>query len=581
MAALPRSTSQRSLSSRRTLMRSAASAASAAAFAAALGVLAPDAGAQILFSFDHRGPSNAAPVPCAPGVIGAGDVVSVRPGVICGVDGPVYGPLPPPDMIVMGGPGGLGVPSIGGCVGAPPGAFCPRELDALSTGMDPFPVPGQLPAGFYLFSVDECSAGIGGTPLAPNVFSEAPVGDSANDVFEALVIPPYPMPFPVPVAAIPGNSGLIDGNGMVSPTTAHYPGLGLVEPSMPTVGAPARGGDNLDALDTNVGPVPVGGGIFFSLDGTLFNPCNGFPGLGTAQANGLLPGMVLMSAGGGFPAVYAPPPLLGLDLAGPGTDDLDALAIFENGVAGYQVSPGAYAWGPGAPDMLLFSVRRGSAIVGAIASGPIAAPIEPGDVLIPPAGAGLPPQIFIPAEYLGLMTVRSGTANMGDELDALDTHRPPATALTYCHGDGTNIACPCGNTGANGNGCANSTFAAGANLAATGNAQVSADSVLLTATNMTGGIAVFFQGATQLPPFVVDDGIGCVGGPVIRLGANPVVGGTSTYPMGAQPTVSVRGALPAMGGTRFYQTFYRNAVAAFCPPATSNRTNGLAIVWAP
>ncbi len=566
-------------SSPRSILRRAAPVA---VFAAALGVLAPDAAAQIIFSIDYRSPSIGAPVPCAPGLIGPGDILSVRPGVVCAVDGPAYGPLPPPDLILMGGPGGLGVPSIGGCIGVPPGGLCPRELDALSTGFDPFPVQGQMPAGFYIFSVDECSAGIPGAPLAPNVTSESPFGDSAADVFEALVIPPYPMPWPPPAAAVPGNSGIVDGNGLASPTFAHYPGLGLIEPAMPMPGAVVRNGDNLDALDTNIGPAPVVGGPFFSLDGLLFNVCNGAPGLGTAQANGFLPGMVLQGTGGGAPIVYAVPPMLGLDLVGPGTDDLDALAIFENGVPGYQPSPAAYVWGPGAPDMLLFSVRRGSAVVGAIASGPIAIPIEPGDVLIPPAAAGLPPQIFIPAEYLGLATMRLGLSNIGDELDALDTRRPPQTALTYCHGDGTNaIPCPCGNNGANGNGCANSAFAAGANLAATGTATVSGDSVSINATNMTGAIAVFFQGGTQLPPFVVDDGIGCVGGPVIRLGSNPVVAGASNYPQGAQPTVSVRGAIPAAGATRFYQTFYRNAVAAFCPPATSNRTNGLAIVWAP
>ena len=45
--------------------------------------------------------------------------------------------------------------------------------------------------------------------------------------------------------------------------------------------------------------------------------------------------------------------------------------------------------------------------------------------------------------------------------------------------------------------------------------------------------------------------------------------------------VSVRGAVPQVGGKRYYQCFYRNAASAFCPPATSNRTNGVAIPWAP
>ena len=45
---------------------------------------------------------------------------------------------------------------------------------------------------------------------------------------------------------------------------------------------------------------------------------------------------------------------------------------------------------------------------------------------------------------------------------------------SFCLGDGTGAACPCGNTGSSGNGCANSTFAAGGHLAASGTAGASA-----------------------------------------------------------------------------------------------------------
>ena len=33
------------------------------------------------------------------------------------------------------------------------------------------------------------------------------------------------------------------------------------------------------------------------------------------------------------------------------------------------------------------------------------------------------------------------------------------------------------------------------------------------------------------------------------------------------------------GVTRIYTGFYRNAAAAFCPPATFNGSNGIRIVW--
>ena len=92
-----------------------------ALFACALGVFAQEARAQILFSIDYRGPTNGMPVPCAPGVIGPGDVLSVMLPVPCGPDGAMYGPMPPPDVVIAGGFGGLGVPSIAGCVGGGPG----------------------------------------------------------------------------------------------------------------------------------------------------------------------------------------------------------------------------------------------------------------------------------------------------------------------------------------------------------------------------------------------------------------------------------------------------------------------------
>ncbi len=148
----------------------------------------------------------------------------------------------------------------------------------------------------------------------------------------------------------------------------------------------------------------------------------------------------------------------------------------------------------------------------------------------------------------------------------------------YCFGDGSAVPCPCANNGSAGNGCANSFFPGGANASAYGTASVSADSVLLTANGMTGSIAIFFQGATQTAPTVIDDGLGCVGGPIVRLGNKPS-NGSSSYPQAGDPTVSVRGGIPAAGGTFYYQCFYRNAASAYCPPATSNRTNGIVIAW--
>lgn len=43
--------------------------------------------------------------------------------------------------------------------------------------------------------------------------------------------------------------------------------------------------------------------------------------------------------------------------------------------------------------------------------------------------------------------------------------------------------------------------------------------------------------------------------------------------------VPLRGSIPTLGGTYVYQATYRDASASFCPPASSNRTNGLRVLW--
>jgi len=154
------------------------------------------------------------------------------------------------------------------------------------------------------------------------------------------------------------------------------------------------------------------------------------------------------------------------------------------------------------------------------------------------------------------------------------------TGTPFCSGDGSGTACPCANNGVAGNGCANSLFATGANIAATGNPSISADTVVLTTTQTPNSSVLFFQGTIQQSGgagVVFGDGKRCAGGTVIRLGTKNAVANTASYPVGADPRVSVRGLIAAPG-TRTYQGWYRNA-AAFCTPSTFNLTNGLQIAW--
>ena len=77
------------------------------------------------------------------------------------------------------------------------------------------------------------------------------------------------------------------------------------------------------------------------------------------------------------------------------------------------------------------------------------------------------------------------------------------------------------------------------------------------------------------------DGLVCAGGaPLIRLGSKSSgAGGTAVYPGAGDPLLSVRGQIPAIGGTRYYQVWYRNVNG---PCGThSNFTNGWTLVWVP
>ncbi len=151
---------------------------------------------------------------------------------------------------------------------------------------------------------------------------------------------------------------------------------------------------------------------------------------------------------------------------------------------------------------------------------------------------------------------------------------PPATA--YCFGDGTGAACPCGNNGAAGNGCASSVNVNGANLASSGVASISNDTFTLLGSGMPNSSVLYFQGTTQVSS-VFGDGLRCAGGAVIRLLTKSNVAGASQYPGVGETLISIRGN-NVPGNVRTYQAWYRNA-AAFCTVSTFNLTNGIQATW--
>ncbi|MBL8857055.1 MAG: hypothetical protein JNL28_00940 [Planctomycetes bacterium] len=152
----------------------------------------------------------------------------------------------------------------------------------------------------------------------------------------------------------------------------------------------------------------------------------------------------------------------------------------------------------------------------------------------------------------------------------------------FCLGDGTGAACPCGNTGAAGNGCGSTAFPGGANLSSTGVAGASpgTDSFVLTATNIPGP-GLFFQ-SNGLAPNAINFGDGhlCAAVGIVRLGVVFPVSGVASYPGGLTPNpIHIAGGA-TNGQLKHYQCWYRS-VPGLCGPNNYDLTQGLSVTWGP
>ncbi len=79
---------------------------------------------------------------------------------------------------------------------------------------------------------------------------------------------------------------------------------------------------------------------------------------------------------------------------------------------------------------------------------------------------------------------------------------------------------------------------------------------------------------------IINGGMGCLGGTLLRIGTKTVAGTSAMNPSGSDLPISIKGAIPPSGGTRHDQVSCRTA-ANFCTPETTNRTSGVTIVSAP
>lgn len=555
---------------------------------------------QVVFSVDYHGPTKSRPDSGAAIPITEGDVMRRA------TNAPPFNVTAAPFTTITGG--GLGLSLYTTCVGTTAGQPCGVEVDAISFGNEdsyPAPGPGVARPRLY-FSVDRFAQGSPTTVGTPSIRSEALARDAASDVYTHLL---DLVPLQQPSIAIPSNRLVLDGDGRTSTTGGLAPGLGLFEPhSFPPNPGPDLG-DNLDAL--NMGPMPPAGSgvIFFSLDGGFSSP-NGVPNSNSAQLNGFSPAAVLRKVlAGGSPTVYANASQLGLH---PFNDDLDALILAENGDGVFTPSQSPYDWvGPlqGGSDMLLYSVRLGSTIIGQTDS-ILGRPIEPGDVLTTPlAGGNGNPGIFISAEALGIQTQRTNGSR--DELDALAAEYDPyfdcnnnnvedsvdigAGTSNDSNNNGIPDECeqvygryclctaglgPCGNDSP-ATGCLNST-GVGATLDGAGTTSISTDDMTMIAASMPGGTSTLFFAGPNQTQTAFGDGLRCVASPTYRIEIRIADGtGSATYGPGiAGDLCTTYSQCMTAGQTFNFQIWYRNA-ASYCTPSTFNLTNGLSVTYTP
>jgi Tol biopolymer transport system component len=157
----------------------------------------------------------------------------------------------------------------------------------------------------------------------------------------------------------------------------------------------------------------------------------------------------------------------------------------------------------------------------------------------------------------------------------------------FCFGDGTNFACPCGNSGLPGRGCQNSAGTGGAMLSGSGVPSLAADTVhLISSYELPSVTSILLQGSAISAPTIFGDGRRCAGGTLKRLFSHAAVGGVATAPQGADLSISARsaalGSPISAGSTRIYQMYYRDPSASFCPNPPGNLYNissAVAVTW--
>ncbi len=153
----------------------------------------------------------------------------------------------------------------------------------------------------------------------------------------------------------------------------------------------------------------------------------------------------------------------------------------------------------------------------------------------------------------------------------------PSIGVPFCYGDGSDTACPCGNVGAAGEGCTNSS-GAGAILTATGSENLAAGDLGLTGAQLPASVpALFFSGVNTIAPGAsFGDGLRCAGGAITRLQVafTDASGDVSTSPANIGAAVGA-----TVGSTSTMQIWFRDVSAGAPCGSGFNTSSALLITW--
>ncbi len=159
----------------------------------------------------------------------------------------------------------------------------------------------------------------------------------------------------------------------------------------------------------------------------------------------------------------------------------------------------------------------------------------------------------------------------------------------YCFGDpGSGTPCPCDNDNDGsvpGSGCDNGSFASGAKLIGGGIASITADSLILSTSNLEpSNSGLYFQADNDLSPGIVwGDGLRCAEGSLKRLGVRFASAGGYSDTSGLPLQISVKTGNVEAGDTKYYQCWYRTQAYPPCGLGVNdfNSSNGYAVTWIP